>query len=261
VIVLIGPMGSGKTTVGGLVAERLGTAVRDTDHDVEETAGRAISEIFVDDGEAAFRALERAAVAAALATHDGVLALGGGAVLDPETRELLAGHDVVFLRVGLSDAVKRVGLGTSRPLLLGNVRGRIKTLLDERTPVYESVATLTVETDGRDPQEIADEIVAALGARARARPSSGSPARRRTTSSSATASPTGCPPCSATASPVWRSCTPRAWSPTTSSRRSSATTTSSASRFLTGSVPRRPPSPPDAGRSSARPDSPDPTRS
>jgi shikimate kinase len=166
VIVLIGPMGSGKTTVGGLVAQRLGTAVRDTDHDVEATTGREISEIFVDDGEAAFRALESAAVAAALATHDGVLALGGGAVLDPVTRDLLAGHDVVFLRVGLSDAVKRVGLGTSRPLLLGNVRGRIKTLLDERTPVYESVATLTVETDGREPQEIADEIVAALGARA-----------------------------------------------------------------------------------------------
>jgi shikimate kinase len=166
VIVLIGPMGSGKTTVGGLVAARLGTAVRDTDHDVEATAGREISEIFVDDGEATFRALERAAVAEALATHDGVLALGGGAVLDPESRELLAGHDVVFLRVGLSDAVKRVGLGSSRPLLLGNVRGRIKSLLDERTPVYESVATLTVETDGREPQEIADEIVAALGARA-----------------------------------------------------------------------------------------------
>jgi shikimate kinase len=158
VIVLIGPMGSGKTTVGGLVAERLGTAVRDTDHDVEETAGRAISEIFVDDGEAAFRALERAAVAAALATHDGVLALGGGAVLDPETRELLAGHDVVFLRVGLSDAVKRVGLGTSRPLLLGNVRGRIKTLLDERTPVYESVATFAVDTDGRTPEDVAAEV-------------------------------------------------------------------------------------------------------
>jgi len=166
VIVLIGPMGSGKTTVGGLVAARLGTAVRDTDHDVEATAGREISEIFVDDGEAAFRALERAAVAEALATHDGVLALGGGAVLDPDTRGLLAGHDVVFLRVGLSDAVKRVGLGTSRPLLLGNVRGRIKALLDERTPIYESVATLVVETDGREPDEIAAEIVAALGARA-----------------------------------------------------------------------------------------------
>ncbi|WP_036508746.1 shikimate kinase [Nocardioides sp. URHA0020] len=165
-IVLIGPMGSGKTTVGGLVADLLGTSVRDTDHDVEATTGRQISEIFVDDGEAAFRALERAAVAEALATHDGVLALGGGAVLDPDTRRLLAGHDVVFLRVGLSDAVKRVGLGTTRPLLLGNVRARIKALLDERTPIYESVATLSVETDGREPQEIADEIVATLGARA-----------------------------------------------------------------------------------------------
>ena len=157
-IVLIGPMGSGKTTVGGLVADLLGTSVRDTDHDVEATTGREISEIFVDDGEAAFRELERAAVAEALATHEGVLALGGGAVLDPGTRELLAGHDVVFLRVGLSDAVKRVGLGTARPLLLGNVRGRIKTLLDERTPVYESVATIVVDTDGRGPDEVAAEI-------------------------------------------------------------------------------------------------------
>ncbi|KQW43148.1 shikimate kinase [Nocardioides sp. Root1257] len=159
-------MGSGKTTVGGLVAERLGTDLRDTDHDVEATAGRPISEIFVDDGEAAFRALERAAVAEALVTHDGVLALGGGAVLDPGTRDLLAGHDVVFLRVGLSDAVKRVGLGASRPLLIGNVRGRIKALLDERTPIYESVATLVVETDGRDADEVADEVVSALAARA-----------------------------------------------------------------------------------------------
>ena len=157
-IVLIGPMGSGKTTVGGLVAERLGTSLRDTDHDVVATTGREISEIFVDEGEAAFRALERAAVAEALLTHDGVLALGGGAVLDPDTRDLLVGHDVVFLRVGLADAVRRVGLGTSRPLLLGNVRGRIKTLLDERTPVYESVATLVVATDGRTPEDVADEI-------------------------------------------------------------------------------------------------------
>jgi shikimate kinase len=161
-IVLIGPMGAGKTTVAGLLAQRLGASVRDTDHDVEAATGRAISEIFVDEGEAAFRALERDAVAAALATHDGVLALGGGAVLDPATRELLDGHDVVFLRVGLSDAVKRVGLGTSRPLLLGNVRGRIKALLDERTPVYESVATVVVDTDGRSPEDVAEEIVTAL---------------------------------------------------------------------------------------------------
>ncbi len=161
-VVLVGPMGAGKTTVAGLLAETWQTSARDTDHDVEALEGRSIADIFVDSGEDAFRALERAAVADALATHDGVLALGGGAVLDPDTRTRLAGHEVVFLRVGLSDAVKRVGLGTARPLLLGNVRGRIKTLLDERTPIYESVATLVVDTDGRAPEEIAAEIVAAL---------------------------------------------------------------------------------------------------
>lgn len=161
-VVLVGPMGAGKTTVGTLLAQEWGTTARDTDQDVEAATGRTISEIFVDDGEAAFRALERAAVAEALASHDGVLALGGGAVLDPGTRDLLGGHQVVFLRVGLADAVKRVGLGTSRPMLLGNVRGRIKTLLDERTPVYESVATLVVDTDGRTPQDVTEEIVAAL---------------------------------------------------------------------------------------------------
>jgi shikimate kinase len=161
-IVLVGPMGAGKSTVGALLAERWGVAVRDTDADVEAREARSISDIFVDSGEAHFRALEREAVADALASHDGVLALGGGAVLDPATRDLLAGHTVVFLRVGLSDAVKRVGLGTTRPLLLGNVRGQVKALLDERAPVYESVATLVVDTDGRTPDEVADEIVAAL---------------------------------------------------------------------------------------------------
>lgn len=156
-------MGAGKTTVAGLLAERWGLAVHDTDHDVEAAAGKPISEIFVDDGEAHFRALERAAVAAALTEHDGVLALGGGAVLAPETRELLTGHTVVFLRVGLSDAVKRVGLGVGRPLLLGNVRSRIKTLLDERTAVYEAVATHVVDTDGRTPAEVAAQIEELLG--------------------------------------------------------------------------------------------------
>ncbi|MBM7506487.1 shikimate kinase [Nocardioides salarius] len=166
-VVLVGPMGAGKTTVAGLLAQRWGVAVRDTDHDVEASAGREISEIFVDDGEAAFRELERKAVATALAEHDGVLALGGGAVLDPATREQLAGQTVVFLRVGLSDAVKRVGLGVGRPLLLGNVRARIKALLDERTPVYEAVATHTVTTDARSPEEVADEVVALLEGAAR----------------------------------------------------------------------------------------------
>ena len=160
--VLVGPMGAGKTTVAELLAAAWGTTARDTDRDVEATEGRTISDIFVDSGEETFRALERVAVAEALGTHDGVLALGGGAVLDPDTRELLAGHRVVFLRVGLSDAVKRVGLGSARPLLLGNVRGRIKALLDERTPIYESVATVVVDTDGRSPQDVAEAVLAAL---------------------------------------------------------------------------------------------------
>jgi shikimate kinase len=151
-------MGAGKTTVGELLAEAWGLRLRDTDRDVEATEGRPISEIFVDKGEPYFRDLERAAVAEALRTHDGVLALGGGAVLDPETRAVLEGQRVVFLHVGLSDAVKRVGLGTARPLLLGNVRARVKALLDERLPVYRAVATVTVSTDGRDVEDVAREV-------------------------------------------------------------------------------------------------------
>lgn len=161
-VVLVGPMGAGKSTVAAILAERWGVSVRDSDADIEATEGREISEIFVDDGEAHFRELERAAVAKALAEHDGVLALGGGAVLDPGTREALAGHEVVFLNVGLSDAVKRVGLGVGRPLLLGNVRSRVKALLDERLPVYRAVATVEVDTDGRTPEEVAADVAAAI---------------------------------------------------------------------------------------------------
>lgn len=157
-VVLVGPMGAGKTTVGRLLAERWGVAVRDTDADVEAVAGKSVQDIFVVDGEPAFRVLERDAVARALTEHDGVLSLGGGAVLDPDTRALLAGRPVVFLRVGVTDAVKRVGLGHGRPLVLGNVRSRIKALLEERAPVYEAVATLVVDTDGRTPAEVAAEI-------------------------------------------------------------------------------------------------------
>ena len=161
-VVLIGPMGAGKSTVAALLADAWGMPARDTDSDVEAAEGREISEIFVDSGEAHFRALEAKAVAEALATHDGVLSLGGGAVLDPETRSLLDGHTVVFLRVGLSEAVKRVGLGVGRPMLLGNVRSRIKALLDERTPIYEAAATIAVDTDGRTPDEVAAEIMERL---------------------------------------------------------------------------------------------------
>ena len=159
---LVGAPGSGKSTVGELVASALGVAFRDTDADIVERAGKPISDIFVDDGEPAFRQLEREAVAAALASYDGVLSLGGGAILAEETRALLAGHTVVYLSVELADAVSRVGLGAGRPLLAVNPRATLKYLLDQRRPLYEEVATLTVATGGRTPEEVADEIASAL---------------------------------------------------------------------------------------------------
>lgn len=162
-VVLVGVPGSGKTTVGGVLAERLGVALRDTDRDVAATAGKPIPDIFVDDGEPHFRALEREAVALALVEHHGVLALGGGAVLDDGTRALLAGQPTVWLQVSAAGGAKRVGLDVPRPVLLGNVRGRLAALVAERSPLYAEVAALTVETDGRTPDEVADVIIAGLG--------------------------------------------------------------------------------------------------
>jgi shikimate kinase len=155
-------MGAGKTTVGRLLADGWGVSLRDTDQDIEEREGRTVSDIFVESGEEYFREREHAAVVAALTEHDGVLALGGGAVLDARTRDALTQHRVAFLRVGLSDAVKRVGLGHGRPLLLGNVRSRVKALLDERLPVYLSVADIVVDTDGRRADEVAAEVRSAV---------------------------------------------------------------------------------------------------
>jgi len=157
-VVLVGPPGAGKTTVGLLLAQAHGVEFRDTDADVEDRAGQSIADIFVDHGEEGFRALERAAVAAALAEHEGVLALGGGAILAEATRELLVGHHVVFLDVELADAVRRVGLDAPRPLLVGNPRARWRELMDQRRPLYTEVATLVVATAGRTPDEIAAEI-------------------------------------------------------------------------------------------------------
>lgn len=165
ICVLVGAPGAGKTTVGTLLARRLGAGFGDTDCDIEAVAGKPIPEIFIDDGEEHFRTLERAAVSAALASFDGVLALGGGAILAEETRKALAGHPVVHLSVGLSEAVKRVGLGHGRPLLAVNPRATLRYLLDQRRPLYASVATLAVDTDGRSPDEIAAEIIQHLGLR------------------------------------------------------------------------------------------------
>ncbi|GAA2941990.1 3-dehydroquinate synthase [Kitasatospora cinereorecta] len=161
-IVLVGPMGVGKSTVGELLAERLGTTYRDTDADVVATAGKAISEIFFDEGEERFRALERQAVREALARHTGVLSLGGGAVLDEETRILLAGRPVVYLSMDVDEAVRRVGLSTARPLLAVNPRRQWRELMDARRHLYEEVARTTVATDERTPEEVARAILDAL---------------------------------------------------------------------------------------------------
>jgi shikimate kinase len=164
-LVLVGPPGAGKTTVGRLVAERLGVAFRDTDADVETTTGKSISDVFIEDGEDAFRVLERAAVDVALSQHDGVLAIGGGAVLDAATRTSLAGRTVVWLDVGLADASKRVGLARDRPVLTLNPRAMLSRLLAERKPLYAEVATVTVDTVGRTPDDVADDVMATLVAK------------------------------------------------------------------------------------------------
>ena len=162
-LVLVGPPGAGKSTVGRLVAEQLGVAFRDTDADIVELAGKPIAEIFIDDGEQHFRAYEKAAVAAALATHDGVLSLGGGAVLDPETRALLTDHQrTVLLDVDLSSAASRVGLNRDRPVLALNPRAQLKILLDARRPHYLEVAAHLVDTNGKPARQVADEVVALL---------------------------------------------------------------------------------------------------
>ncbi len=162
VVVLIGAPGAGKTTVAEELGRRAGWPVRDTDADVERRVGCSVQDLFVSEGEARFRELEAEAVSVALGEHDGVLALGGGAVTTPSIREALRGHHVVFLDVGLTEAASRVGLGTSRPLLLGNVRATLKALLDERRPLYEQVSMHTVRTDGLSPAEVADAVVASL---------------------------------------------------------------------------------------------------
>jgi len=163
VLVIVGPPGAGKTTVATLLAERLGVSVRDTDADVEAATGMTVPDVFVEKGEATFRELEEEAVAKALVEHDGVLALGGGAVLSERTREALRPHRVLYLEVGLASAVRRVGLGVGRPLLLGNVRSTLKRLLDERAPLYRDVADITINTDDIDAAVVADRVIDELG--------------------------------------------------------------------------------------------------
>lgn len=167
-VVLVGPPGAGKTTIGRELARRSGARLLDTDAEIVAQQGREISDIFVDDGEAAFRTFERATVLGALADHDGVLSLGGGAVMTPDIEAALV-HDrhsgtVVFLDVGIADAAKRVGFDASRPMLVINPRASWNRLMRDRRPTYERVASIHINTAGRSVADIADEIERKLDA-------------------------------------------------------------------------------------------------
>jgi len=170
ILVLVGPPASGKTTIGTGVAEILGVSFRDTDGDVEALAGTTVADVFVQHGETYFRALEEQAVARAMAEHAGVLALGGGAVTSAATRELLVAHGrqggtVVWLDIDLPSAARRVGLSRDRPILGMNPRAMLRTMLEQRAPLYGEVATLRVATGGRTPEDVVAQVLAALPGR------------------------------------------------------------------------------------------------
>ncbi|WP_168581229.1 shikimate kinase [Gephyromycinifex aptenodytis] len=162
IAVLTGPPGAGKSTIGALLAQRLNVDLLDTDALIEQRSGCSISDLFVEHGEAHFRELECAAVADALAGHDGIVALGGGAVLDPGTQGLLEEQRVVFLDVSLRYAGRRTGFDQGRPLLALNPRGQWLELMQQRRPIYERLASIRVDTDDREPDDIAAEIITAL---------------------------------------------------------------------------------------------------
>lgn len=165
-IALIGAPGSGKSTVGALLAERLGVRFVDVDAAIEARDGRLIREIFAEDGEPVFRALERDATLALL-VDGGVVSLGGGAPMTPDIADALAadGIETVWLQVDARNAAQRIGLDQGRPLLAGGgIRGTLIKLLNQRTPVYAATARHHVETSGREPAEVVDDILDRLEA-------------------------------------------------------------------------------------------------
>jgi shikimate kinase len=167
-VVLIGPPGAGKSAVGPLLADRLGVEFRDTDADVGAAAGKPVGDIFIENGEEAFRELERQAAASALAEHGtlrtrgGVLALGSGAVLDDGIQHLLHGLPVVYLAADFGTVARRIGLDRPRVVIPGNPRGRLRAMLDERDAIYQRLAAVTLSTDDVDPEELAEQIAARI---------------------------------------------------------------------------------------------------
>ncbi|MBS4729405.1 shikimate kinase [Mycobacterium sp. SM1] len=164
-VVLVGLPGSGKSTVGRRLARALGVSVLDTDAAIEQRTGRPIAKIFAAGGETEFRRIEEEVVRAALAGHDGVLSLGGGAVTSPAVRAALAGHTVVLLEVSAAEGLRRTGGTAVRPLLAGPDRAeRYRTLMAQRGPLYRQVATIRVNTDRRNPGAVVRHILARLQA-------------------------------------------------------------------------------------------------
>jgi shikimate kinase len=163
-VILIGPPGAGKSSVGKALGTRLSTSFADTDLLIENESGLRVSEIFLDKGEPFFRELEREVVLRELADFDGVLALGGGAVMNVDVENALrqSPDPICFLDVSLSSAAPRIGFNRDRPLLIGNPRAKWQELMNIRRPIYESLATLTVSTDSGTPSQIAQEVANVL---------------------------------------------------------------------------------------------------
>lgn len=158
--ILIGPPGSGKSSVGRALAKAVGVGFIDSDNVVEKKSGKKISDIFVNDGEEVFRDLEFQALTTALKDTNSVLSLGGGAPIAERAQTALTetGNPIVFLDVSLSVAAPRVGFNRDRPLLLGNPRAQWQSLYDARRPIYEKLATIVIKVDGMSIEEIVQRI-------------------------------------------------------------------------------------------------------
>jgi len=163
-VILIGPMGSGKTTIGQLIAKRLDIAFRDTDQVVEGETGRTVSDIFLEDGEDAFRLIEKGVLRNELLSDGTVLALGGGAPISMDAQSALRAiaSPVVYLDISLATVAPRIGFNRDRPLLLHNPRGQWQTLMEERRPIYESIADTVIDVNSKTETEIVDEILEVL---------------------------------------------------------------------------------------------------